>query len=296
VLLLVLLAVVPGRWTAWAGWFGRPVAVLAAPPATLFRLLGSWLAPPKPLALRNDERALLEEHRKAAETQYLQLLEENDRLKAQIKVLQRGLELNPDLPVKQLTARVVATASDLASGLLRIRGGASQGVTAGSVVTADGLQLVGRVDSVAGPLAFVRPITHKASPELTVRVMTGDFFQGTGAESLIALLKPQGDGTLKGEVGTDAGPSLGAGGTANPRLEPKPGQTVRLADRTWPSAAQMLIVGTVTRVDPSPTQPLRKVITVEPTLRLDRVSEVVLRLTDESFSVIPTSPTGGGTR
>jgi hypothetical protein len=126
--------------------------------------------------------------------------------------------------------------------------------------------------------------------------MTGDFFQGTGAESLIALLKPQGDGTLKGEVGTDAGPSLGAGGTANPRLEPKPGQTVRLADRTWPSAAQMLIVGTVTRVDPSPTQPLRKVITVEPTLRLDRVSEVVLRLTDESFSVIPTSPTGGGTR
>ncbi|MDX2018227.1 MAG: rod shape-determining protein MreC [Planctomycetota bacterium] len=291
VLVLVLLAVVPGRWTAWAGWFGRPVAVLAAPPATLFRLLGSWLAPPKPPALRNDERALLEEHRKAAETQYLQLLEENDRLKAQIKVLQRGLELNPDLPVKQLTARVVATASDLASGLLRIRAGESQGVTAGSVVTADGLQLVGRVDSVAGPLAFVRPITHKASPEVTVRVMTGDFFQGTGAESLIALLKPQGDGSLKGEVGTDAGAALG--GASAPRLEPKPGQTVRLADRTWPGAAQMLIVGTVTRVDPSPTQPLRKVITVEPTLRLDRVSEVVLRLTDESMPIIPAAPTGG---
>lgn len=289
VLVLVLLAVVPGRWTAWAGWFGRPVAVLAAPPATLFRLLGSWLAPPKPPALRNDERALLEEHRKAAETQYLQLLEENDRLKAQIKVLQRGLELNPDLPVKQLTARVVATASDLASGLLRIRAGESQGVTAGSVVTADGLQLVGRVDSVAGPLAFVRPITHKASPEVTVRVMTGDFFQGTGAESLIALLKPQGDGSLKGEVGTDAATSAADGR----RLEPKPGQTVRLADRTWPGAAQMLIVGTVTRVDPSPTQPLRKVITVEPTLRLDRVSEVVLRLTDEALPIIPT---GGGAR
>jgi len=55
------------------------------------------------------------------------------------------------------------------------------------------------------------------------------------------------------------------------------GQTVRLDDPTWPKAARMLVLGRVERVEPSPDQPLRRVITIRPTVAgLDRLSEVVI--------------------
>ena len=57
-----------------------------------------------------------------------------------------------------------------------------------------------------------------------------------------------------------------------------PGQVVRLSDGRWPGAAQMLLVGKVVSVEPSPDNPLRRLVVVAPVIeRLERVSEVVIR-------------------
>lgn len=93
----------------------------------------------------------------------------------------------------------------------------------------------------------------------------------------LARLDPVGDGTLRGPVEIQDG--------AQPEL--KPGTIVRLADPDrWPLHAQMLVVGIVERVYPSPDQPLRSNIVVRPTLELERVSNVVLRVAEESDAVL----------
>lgn len=106
---------------------------------------------------------------------------------------------------------------------------------------------------------------------------------------LLCQLEPIGNGTLRGPVFRPEAP---AGSPEASAPEPAVGQTVRLdddADR-WPRHAQMLIIGRVERVDPNPDMPLRKIITVRPTLALDRVSEVVLRISEEPAELAPEKP------
>ena len=58
---------------------------------------------------------------------------------------------------------------------------------------------------------------------------------------------------------------------------------MRLSDtERWPKNAQYLVVGTIERVEPNPAMPLRPTIVVRPSLRLERVSEVILRLSREA--------------
>ncbi|MCX5690933.1 MAG: hypothetical protein NTV94_14310, partial [Planctomycetota bacterium] len=78
-------------------------------------------------------------------------------------------------------------------------------------------------------------------------------------------------------------------------IEPVVGQVVRLADGRWPTSAQMLLVGKVIAVEPSPDGPLRRLVTVAPSIeRLERVSEVVIRTNATSPDI--ESGTKGGRR
>jgi hypothetical protein len=71
---------------------------------------------------------------------------------------------------------------------------------------------------------------------------------------------------------------------------------VRLEDPQWPKHAQRLVIGTVTAVKTVTTG--RQVIEVRPTVDLDRLSEVVLRLTpkeaDERPGALATPAKTGG--
>src|SRR5262249_3543996 len=94
---------------------------------------------------------------------------------------------------------------------------------------------------------------------------------------------PLGDGTLKGPVSTE--------GLSGPEPNLQPGQIVRLDDQErWPRHAQMLVIGKIESGEPSPDQPLRKIVTRRPTLLLDRLREVVLSIAGDVGEFIESRP------
>lgn len=262
---LLVLSVLPARTIGWLGWFSTLTDTLVTPARHPFALVSRWLAPAQPK--RNEEAVrTLEDELEHARQLYLQTQDENDKLRSVIQELQRGIALNPNLPVQQLAAGVTGSSSDLSSALLHVRAGQKHGVQVNTVATAPGLQLLGRVVRVTSRTSQVQPITSKSAGKLQAKVMLD---QDSGA-GLACLLDPVGNGTLRGQVEDSPGTELAAG------------LIVRLADTDWPESAQMLVVGRVESVEPDPNQPLRKVVVVRPLLKLDRVSEVVLRISPDS--------------
>ncbi|GIK18530.1 MAG: hypothetical protein DYG93_13595 [Leptolyngbya sp. PLA2] len=267
---LVVLALVPVRFMAFAGWFADLTAVVAAPVSQPLRALAAWVAPARTGGSPTEEIAELEQQRDHYATLYHRVRDENARLRELVRQLQGGIALNPELPLRLYTASVVGASSDLSSPLLTVRAGRRHGVERNTVATVAGVQLLGRVDRAAERLCYVRPITAPEAGSIIGTVMVSD--EG----GLLCRLAPVGDGTLRGDVEYPASPE------GRPTPEVAPGQLVRLSDPVWPPSAQMLIIGQVERVEPAPDAPLRRVITVRPTVRLERVSEVVLRILQET--------------
>ncbi len=281
ILVLLILSLLPLRTIAWVGWFGNLAEIVITPVRHPFALVSRWLSPPR--AAHSDEATrVLEEELEHARQLYLQTLDENVKLRSTIQELQRGIALNPELAVQQISASVTGSSGDLAAALLHVRAGEKQGVTINTVATAPGLQLLGRVVQVSARTCQVQPITSKSSGTIRGKLMLDE---DTGA-GLECLLTPGPDGTLRGPVEDARG------------IEPTPGLIVRLADTDrWPASAQMLLLGKVESVEPDPNQPLRKTVTVRPTLKLERVSEVVLRISPESpDSDTPQTKIKGGSR
>lgn len=284
---LVVMAFLPpsaGVWQAWPGWFGRLLLFFVAPISQPVHGLTAWLAPAEVRA-RNDEASrALEEQAEGYRQQLLRAQQEIELLRNQIADLQIGRQLNPDLPVRQMHAAVIGNSSDLTSGLLWIKAGKSDGIEVNSVATFRAGQLLGRVVSSDQKTCQVQPITSKAAGQIRGVVMLTDLARGPEC-----LLEPQGDGTLKGPVedlrqwpiGTPPPPELAAGQP----IPAKVGYAVRLHDPSWPKNSQSLLIGMVERIEPAPNQPLRQIITVRPTLRLERVSEVVLRFSTEDVGI-----------
>jgi len=99
-------------------------------------------------------------------------------------------------------------------------------------------------------------------------IMAALMLDSTSGRSLACLLRPAGDGTLRGDV-------------EDPGDGPSPidvGVSVRLRDDQWPESAQMLMIGRVVKVERSPDQPLRKVVIVRPDRDLRQANEVVIRV------------------
>ena len=261
---LAITAILPGRWSGWVSELSRFVMFPTGPLSTyIVSVTRSVLSPPEPP--KAEELRLLEERKQEFETLYLREREENQRLRDFIRELQQGLALNPEAKVTQTIVPVLGTSADLTSGMLSLRTGTLT-VDRTTVATTSGLQLVGRVSSTSGPASLVIPITRKGAGKLRVVVMSAE-----GVPLVGSSLTPVGDGTLRGDA-----MRITAGD--GPLPTPEPGQLVRLDDPEWPGSSRMLIVGRVETVSPSPEDPLRPVVVVRPTLNIERVSEVVLRL------------------
>lgn len=288
---LAITALLPSRFLGWAGWFGTLAQTLAAPISHPVTRFARWVAPAAPRIPGEDApsrawRLRAEEF----ETLYLRERAENQALLQQISDLQSGLELNPGLGVRQVATPVIGASADLSSGLLAIRAPRGSGITPGSTLAVvEGVQLLGRVDSVRALIAQIRPITDRSAGRVEGAVVLGSF---PDSPRLRCSLTPRGDGSLSGPV-EDPGSAVAQSAIL------AVGQRVRLVDRSWPESAQELILGEVAAIEPNPEQPLRRMVVVRPLVELARVSEVVLRIPvardgrpDEPHSTPPESPPG----
>ena len=216
--LMVVLSVLPARFSGWVGQLSRLVTFPTGPLSKyIVSVTRSVLSPPE--APKAEELRLLEEQKQAYETLYLREREENQRLRDYILELQQGLALNPEAKVQQTIVPVIGTSADLASGMLSVRTGAMRTVDRTTVATTTGLQLVGRVTSASGPACWVLPITRKGAGKIQVAIMTGP-----GAPVIGSNLTPMGDGSLRGDVMRLDAPTPGEAALPVPEV----GQLVRL--------------------------------------------------------------------
>lgn len=284
VLMLIVVSFFPLNWIRW--WvqpFGNITTAVLTPGSAVVSVGTRWLLPKrKPEGQTELEKSLLEEveHYK---TLYLRNKQLTERQQRQIEELQRGQTIYNELPVRQVLVPVVGTSSDLSSGLVRIRASEAMGISPeNTVAVAGGLQIVGRLSSVTGATALVQPITSKAAGKISGRLMV-DEPNGIG---LMCLLEPLGDGRLRGQVESPA--------TGAPPPDAEAGQTVRLSDDRWPASSQMFILGKVESVQKDAACPLRTVITVVPTVSMDRLSEMTLRITDTMSGTSPAGNSSAG--
>ena len=134
-----------------------------------------------------------------------------------------------------------------------------------TIAVVDAVQLCGRVVESGDRTSMVLPFNSRSAPP----VMGAVLLDNGGERTARCLLRPVGDGSLRGDVTQPKG-----GG------EIRVGMEVRLLDDQWPRHAQMLMLGTSERVTNSPDQPLRKQIVVRPGVDLRGVPEVIFRIPD----------------
>jgi len=266
----LLLSFAPARLMGWAGWTGSVVVAAISPIAHPITEFSLWLAPGKGArTLADDQRERLEDEIERYQLRYLQSQLEVERLHDLVEQLAGARQFNPTQPIRPITASVMGDAADASSSsILRVRAGASQGVSPGTVATDGSVQLLGRVQRVLPLYSEVRPITADASSPIQGAVL----LDAEATRTLDCILEAVGDGTLRGDV-EDPGEAERAG--ASPL---QIGQRVCLKDPDWPPSAQMLVIGTLVAIEPARDHPLRKVITVRPGSDLRGAAEVVLRI------------------
>lgn len=277
-----LIFLLPAGITGWLSWFGGLARTIVAPISQPMAKVSRWLKPTGLIA-SPDGIAAIEEEREQFRTLYLRESEENRRLRGLLDELRTLSVIDGTERTRQIMAPVVASGSDLSPGLMVVRAGSRLGVAVGDIAAGTGLQLIGRVVSTDALTSTVEIITEADEQILGVVMPDGT------ADGLPCRLQPEGDGTLRGPV-EDRRVSM-----SDKPIEPEVGQPVRLRDPDrWPRAAQMLIIGTIERIEPAPNQPLRKIITVRPTIPdMARVQSVLLRISERGTEV--PAPTGGGT-
>ncbi len=267
------LFVLPAGVTGWLSWFGGLARTVVAPISQPMSTLGRWLKP-SGVDLSHERIGAVEEEREQFRTLYLRESDENRRLRGLLEELRTLSVIDGTQRTRQIVAPVVASGSDLATGLLVVRAGTKLGVAVGDIAAGTGLQLIGRVVSTDFLTSTVETITQ--SDRHLLGVVMPDNPRAGDPEGLPCRLEPTGDGTLRGPV-EDRRVLM-----SETPIEPKVGQAVRLRDPDrWPRAAQMLVIGIIESIEPAPNQPLRKIITVRPTIPdLARVQTVLLRISE----------------
>ena len=276
VAVLLILVLLPARWTRWLDGARELATTVVAPVSHPVASLGAWLRP----AVANNDLSRLEVQLEAElnqwRRQYLRVSEENQRLRALIRDLQDGTAVAPTVPVRQLSVPVIARSAAQGGRVLTVRAGSASGVVPGTVAVVDGVHLVGAVREVGARISTIVPVTDISAGLIQGVVMLDD----AGGLVMGCSLNPVGDGTLRGPVGVLGG--VGAGNDEDDqsladRLQP--GQIVRLLDRAgWPESAQMLVLGRLESVEQADDSRLRRVIVVRPVVAIHRASEVVLRI------------------
>jgi cell shape-determining protein MreC len=208
---------------------------------------------------------------------YQNAMAEADDLRKKLEQFGKGA-MYAELPVRQILRRVIGTPAE-PGGQILVRAGTRDGVEVNSVATAEGVHLVGRVVSVGPRTCIIKLITDKSSGPIDGVIMTPDEARGPKARQL----HPVGGGLLQTRVRLE--------GNEKP---PEVGQLVRLDDKSWPRNAQMaLVIGAIER-PPEPDSVGWYIVTVKPTLDLERLSEVVLRISPEEEDAGRPSPKAGG--
>jgi len=268
ILVLFVLSFAPIKWVGWARWFADQTQVTIAPIAHPITITLNAIIPPaySDPSASDRERELAQEIDRYR-TQVLQVRTENDHLKGLIDQFTKGAAIIPDLDVRQFHRPRI---SGLVGDLIVIRTGQIDGLTQGSITVVNAVQLLGKVTQVNRRIAYVRPITATTSQPIFATVLLNE----SGDLQAKCLLTPVGDGTLRGEVARPSNDDAWA-------IEA--GQEVRLLDDQWPSHAQMLVIGTIERIERNDIQPLRHRIIVRPTVKdLRWVPEVIIRLPSDS--------------
>lgn len=269
VIVLIVLSLTKLSWLRWVNSVANIPTAILTPGSAVVSTAAGWVLPAKrPVVTSEREKALVEEleHWK---TLYQREERNNEKLRKQIAELQRGRLINPESNITQFVAPVVGMSSDLSSGLLRVRAGENIGVVQGTVAVTDGVQIVGRVTSVSGPTSLIQPITRKGGPKVAGRVMV-DEPNNVGLKCLLEPIGLRFRGVVEAPDATSA------------TLKPEPGHTVRLDDDRWPESSQRFVLGKVESVEADPANPLRTIITVVPTVEVERPSEITLRIASDS--------------
>ncbi|HLP84206.1 MAG TPA: hypothetical protein VK157_07645 [Phycisphaerales bacterium] len=262
---VVLALCVPARWQRdWVGPFGQLASMLVAPVSGPVKRLVQFVAP-TPAPVSESIVAQLKQENDELRTQMLAERAEAARLRGLLEQMRVMISQTPD-GVMHVPATVIMTGMD--SGVLTVRAGQREGLDIGDVATVNAVQLLGKVTAVRTRDASVVPITAKNAGDIEGVVIVDGL-----TTTLKTRLKPAGNGTLEGDVEDKRSEDGKA-------IEPEVGQEVRLLDNAgWPQSAQMLVIGVIEDVRPSPRQPLRKQITVRPQVGdLTRVGEVIVRL------------------
>jgi len=261
--LLVLLGLAPSRF-AIGRWLDDPLLHVVVPVAEPVSRLARPLRPhrPPPDELPHEFLDLLAT--RDARIANLEAL--NASLRTQLEEFQAGYA--SDVLRRFRLVRVRRGPESLAAGsrLFRVTGGTNLGIEVGHVAIAEGGRLVGRVTSVGADSAIITPITEpgderRGDGHLDVVVVPpgqafDDAFPGT--------LLPTGEGTLAGVFD---------------RTYPiDVGDPVRLADPLWGEGHAGLLVGTVEAIEPNDAEPLYRRVIVRPTIDLDRVPAVYVRV------------------
>lgn len=283
--LLLALAILPSRYSSWLNWFGSVTEFILAPIQWPLNLVVSALkSGSQPIIARDPVIASLELERDKFKDAYFRTLAELETTRSQVSSMTRGLKLNPNPPFKLLPAPVIGSIFDGSSQLLRVRAGARNGITEGSVVVVETADLIGRIpqNAVSDRISKVLPIIDRASRPITVLLFPGEAADSLGtvgerpesdwSTAIAAQVGPTGAGTLAGQV------EAARLRPDQPAVRPTVGMIARLRDNRWPASAQMLIVGRVSRVDTQPNG--RDVITVTPRYVLP-IAEVLIRVSDD---------------
>ena len=265
---LIVLCLLPSAWLDWTNWFGAQARVVVSPIAHPMTIAKNLVIPQ---SVSNPNATQQEQTLKSELDRYRALLykeqQENLQLSALVDQLSSGAAINPDIPVTQIQRPVIG----LSREFLIVRSGGNERISRSTVVVVNAVQLCGRVAETDGRTALVLPITAKDAQPLLGNVM----LDSSGTNTARCMLRPIGKGLLQGDVTKPV-----ADDTGIPAATIEVGMEVRLLDDQWPRHAQMLLIGHIESVAPSPNQPLRQRITVRPSVDLRSVPDVFFRVPD----------------
>lgn len=268
VISMIILCMLPSGWLEWTGWFRAQARVVVYPIAHPMTLAKNLVIPQ---SVGNPNATAREQSLKSELDRYRALLyreqQQNAQLTAMVDRLSDGAAVTPEVPVTQIPRPVAG----LSREYLLVRSGGHERISRSTVAVVNAVQLCGRVVEANDRTALVLPITAKGAPPLLGNVLLDD----TGLNVARCMLTPIGKGLLEGDVTKPI-----ADETGTPTATIEKGMEVRLLDDQWPRHAQMLLIGTIESVDPSPDQPLRQRITVRPSVDLRSIPEVFFRVPD----------------
>jgi hypothetical protein len=272
---LVPCALLPSKWMRWMNALGNRASMVVAPVKGPVWAVVNWVSPaeaPKPEAIR-----ALENERDRWKWMYNHLLEDHENWVRKIEQQYGKDTLYNDVGVKKLLRPVIGPSTDTGSQL-EVRAGAKDGLDTTAVATTVGVQLVGKVVRVGPRTSTVRLLTDPTSGTIDGRIVASDETPGPMCKGLF----PVAGRKLQTRVRVETH-----------QAEPAEGQTVRLLDDRWPRNAQMLVIGVIAD-KPTVDSTGWYVVTVKPTVDLERLSEVLLRIAaPETDDKAPSPSTDG---